>query len=112
MISVDNVSFGAKYSKTKNGNYYKKKNTGKRLGTMVGVAGGVCLSVLPHVQLGAYSAGISLCPKSPLKATAAANGIILAGIAAITLLCRAIGSIPDNIINKKRIAKADSNIKE
>ena len=109
MISVDNVSFGAKYTKTKNGNYYKKKNTGKRLGTMVGIAGGVCISVLPKVQLGALSAGISLCPKSPLKAVVATNGIILAGITALALVCRAIGNIPDSIINKKRIAKADNN---
>ena len=110
MVSVDSVSFGAKYSKTKNGNYYKKKNTGKRIGTMVGIAGGVGLSIIPQVQLGAYYAGMTLFPKNPLKATAAAHGLIIAGITAVTLLFRSLGGIPDGFINRKRINKADNNL--
>ena len=110
MVSVDRISFEAKYTKTKNGNYYKKKNTGKRIGTMLGVTGGLCLCALPKSQLVACAAGFSMFPKSPLKAMVAVNGILVAVITAFTLLCRAIGCIPDSVINKKRIAKADNNI--
>ena len=63
-MEVSSVSFGAKYSKTPNGNYYKKKNTGKHIGTMVGLAGGITLAALPPAQLLSLSAAGKLFPKS------------------------------------------------
>lgn len=107
-MEVSRVSFGAKYSKTPNGNYYKKKNTGKHIGTMVGLAGGITLAALPPAQLLSLSAAGKLFPKSMGKQLGATYGFLLAGVTAFTLLCRGLGSIPDSAINKKRISKADN----
>lgn len=106
-MEVQSISFGANYAKTPNGNYYKKKNTGKRIATMAGIAGGVALSTIPACQVGAMTCATKLFPKSPMKMFAATYGILGLGITAVALACRAIGAIPDNIVNKKRIAKAD-----
>ena len=106
---VNNISFSGNYAKTKNGNYYKKKNTGKRIGTMVGLAGGVTLAALPTSQVGALRIASQLFPKAPMKMFATTYGLLGAGVLAMTLACRALGSIPDHAINKKRMKKADHN---
>lgn len=107
IMSVNNVSFSGSYAKTPNGNYYKKKNTGKRIGTMLGIAAGVGLATLPTCQVGAMSVGLKLFPKNPMKMFATTYGVLGAGIVAVSLICRALGAIPDRVANKKRIAKAD-----
>lgn len=107
LMSVNNVSFSGSYAKTPNGNYYKKNNTGKRIATLAGLAGGVALAATPFAQLKAMSWASKLYPAKPMKMFAATYGILGAGVALVTLLCRAIGAIPDKAVNKKRIAKAD-----
>ena len=107
MISVSSINFCGEYSKTKNGNYYKKKNTGKHIGTTAGLLSGIGLSFLPEIKLFTYATALRMFPESLIKSTIAAKGITLTGITAITLLFRGLGAIPDNIINKKRKAKAD-----
>ena len=104
---VNNISFSGSYAKTPHGNYYKKKNTGIRIGTMLGLAGGVGLAAMPTVQLGALGISAQIFPKSPMKMFASTYGIIGAGILGIALIGRALGSIPDHAINRKRISKAD-----
>lgn len=106
-MAVDKISFSASYAKTENGNYYKKKKTGKRIGTMVGLAAGVGIAALPTSQFLALGAASRMFPKSPGKMFAATYGILGAGIICIAGLFRALGGIPDNIINKKRRTKAD-----
>lgn len=106
-MDVRQVSFCASYSKTPNGNYYKKKNTGKRIATMAGIAGGVALTTIPTVQSLAMKLAARIFPKNSMKMFAATYGILGLGITAVALATRAIGAIPDNVANKKRIAKAD-----
>ena len=55
----------------------------------------------------ALGAASRMFPKSPGKMFAATYGILGAGIICIAGLFRALGGIPDNIINKKRRTKAD-----
>ncbi len=104
---VNNISFNGSYAKTPNGNYYKKKNTGKRIGTMLGLAGGVSLAAIPSTQITALGISAQIFKQSPMKMFASTYGILGAGILAVTLIGRALGAIPDHAINKKRIAKAD-----
>jgi len=105
-MTVQNVSFNG-IEMTRNGNLYKKKNTGKRIGTMVGLATGVTLAALPQTRLGIFALSARLFPKDPIKMVGSTFGLLLAGVAGITLAFRTLGSIPDGIINKKRIKKAD-----
>ena len=104
---VNKVSFGASYEQTPNGNYYKKKNLGKRIGTMVGLTAGICTAATPEAQLLALSLASRIFPKNPGKMILSQAGIIIAGITGITMAVRALGGIPDSIINHKRIKKAD-----
>jgi len=101
---VNNVSFTG-LKQTKNGNIYEKKNTSKRIGTVVGLAGGVAAATLsPQVISNSIIASIKLLQKGlPIGP----KTILGAGILATTLLGRGLGSIPDFFINKKRKAKAD-----
>lgn len=106
-MAIESISFCGKYSKTPNGNYYKKKNTGKKIGTMVGIATGVGLAALPQTQIMAMGVAAKMFPKSPMKMFGATYGIIIAGITAVSLAFRGLGAIPDGAVNKRRIAKAD-----
>lgn len=100
---VNSISFTG-LKQTKKGNFYEKKNTGKRIGTTVGLVGGALLSQHPTAQIGAIATSAEMALKKlPLHPSI----ILGAGILAVTLLCRALGAIPDAIINKKRKAKAD-----
>ena len=106
-MAIESVSFSGKYSKTPNGSYYKKKNTGKKIGTMVGIATGVGLSALPQSQIMAMGLAAKMFPKNPMKMFGATYGILIAGITAISLAFRGLGAIPDSAVNKRRIARAD-----
>ncbi|MCM1338417.1 MAG: hypothetical protein NC191_01960 [Muribaculaceae bacterium] len=100
---VNNVSFTG-LKQTKNGNIYQKKNTGKRIGTAVGLIGGYALSQHPSVQFKAIEKSAELAlTKLPLHSSV----LLGAGVLAITLLCRGLGSIPDFFINRHRKAQAD-----
>ncbi len=107
-MEVNSVSFTG-LKQTKKGNLYEKKNTGKRIGTAVGLIGGAALSQHPTAQIGAIATSAELA----LKKLPIHPSIILgAGVLAVTLLLRGLGAIPDHFVNKKRIAKADKMAEE
>ncbi len=105
---VNNVSFTG-LKQTKKGNLYEKKNTGKRIGTAVGLIGGTALSLHPSAQIGSALASAELAAR---KLPVHPSIILCAGILAVTLLLRGLGAIPDYFANKKRIAKADKMAEE
>ena len=104
-MEVSSVSFAGRLAQTKKGNTYEKTNTGKRIGTVVGLAGGGIAARTDIVQFcSAVTASRFL---KGGKAVAATYGILGAIVAAATLAGRALGTIPDTIINSKRKAQAD-----
>ena len=104
--NMNSMAFKGKTAKTKKGNEYKKATAFKTIGTVGGLVGGVALSRTPIAQVGALELATKLA-KTPNKLFLATSGIIVAGIAAITLASRAMGAIPDAIINHCRKHKAD-----
>ena len=109
-MEVSSVSFAGRLAQTKKGNTYEKTNTGKRIGTAAGLIGGTVVASTGFAQLWAALAGARTAKAN--KAVAATYGILAAGVAAITLIGRGLGSIPDAIINHTRKAKADNKTSE
>lgn len=106
-MEVNNVSFTG-LRQTKNGNVYKKKNTAKRIGTVVGLAGGVAAAIHPEMQGRAVVASLDMLRKYAVGLSPAAiiGGVVIGA----TLLGRGIGSFFDHFANKKRKAKADAAV--
>lgn len=109
-MEVNRVSFSGKLVQTKKGNTYEKTNTGKRIGTAAGLIGGTVAASTGCVQLLAAITGAKFFKGN--KAVAATYALLAAGVAAVTLAGRAIGAIPDAIINNARKAKADNKTSE
>lgn len=109
-MEVNRVSFSGKLVQTKKGNTYEKTNTGKRIGTAAGLVGGTVAASTGCVQLLAAITGAKFFKGN--KAVAATYALLAAGVAAVTLAGRAIGAIPDAIINNARKAKADNKTSE
>ncbi len=105
-MEVSSVSFAGRLAQTKKGNTYEKTNTGKRIGTVVGLLGGGAFTAS---GLGALTAALlaSRVAKGN-KIIAATYGIMAAFVAAATLIGRGLGAIPDAIINHSRKSKADN----
>ena len=105
-MEVSSVSFAGRLAQTKKGNTYEKTNTGKRIGTVVGLAGGGAAACTGVVQFcSALTASKFL---KGGKAVAATYGILAAVAAAGALIGRGLGAIPDAIINHSRKEKADN----
>ena len=106
-MQVNNISFCG-LAKTKNGNLYEKKNTWKNVGTALGLASGAALAYgSAKINLYAFDLAIRV-TKDLLKLEKVQKGILGAGIIIMGLAGRILGSIPDHLINKKRIAQADN----
>lgn len=105
--SVNNVTFNGRLAQTKKGNTYEKTNTGKNIGTVTGLVGGTILAASNFGQTFAVLGGLRLSGKNLNKLGLITYGIIAAGVALTTLAGRALGAIPDAIINNKRKATAD-----
>lgn len=108
MASVNNVSFTG-LALTKNGNQYEKCKTGRNIGTVVGLFGGsLAMSLGGNAKMLFKAAKIcdknaKLTPYMFLISSALTVGSIIAS----TFAGRALGAIPDAIINNGRKAKAD-----
>ena len=106
-MQVNNINFCG-LAKTQNGNLYEKKNTWKNVGTALGLTGGAALAYTSD-RVNIYALDLAtLFTKNILKLGNIQKGILGAGIILMGLAGRMLGAIPDHIINKKRIAKADN----
>ena len=56
-MEVSSVSFAGRLAQTKKGNTYEKTNTGKRIGTVVGLLGGGIAARTAHVSEAQYALG-------------------------------------------------------
>jgi len=74
-----------------------KMNLYKRIGTSTGLVGGMLLSRTEFCKKGAAALSAKIKPKASLMSK---NVILGLGIAALTLILRGLGTIPDVVINK------------
>ena len=107
MTTVNNVSFtGA--AVTKKGNLYNKCKTGRRVGTVTGLLLGAGAASTKAGNLAILAAAAKICEKMP-KANPylipIAGAIAVASVVATTLIGRALGALPDALVNRGRKKK-------
>ena len=112
MATVNNVSFtGA--AVTKNGNLYNNCKTGRKVGTVGGLLLGAGAASSPIGSMAILGAAGKICEKIP-KANpyifAIAAGVAVLGITATTLIGRALGALPDALVNRGRKKEADARV--
>ncbi|MBE7709468.1 MAG: hypothetical protein E7Z93_03360 [Cyanobacteria bacterium SIG32] len=110
MTSVNNVSF-AGAAVTKNGNLYNKCKTGRRVGTVTGLLLGAGAASTKLGGMTILAAAAKICEKMP-KANPylipIAGAIAVASVVATTLAGRALGALPDALVNRGRKKEADA----
>lgn len=106
-MEVSKISFTG-LAQTKKGNLYNKTNTGKNIGTIAGLgAGALIATTSTKAQLGALEIATKL-TKNVMKLPTTTKVVLAAGVLLLGLAGRLLGAIPDRIVNKSRIAKADA----
>ncbi len=110
MTTVNNVSFTGT-AVTKKGNIYNNCKTGRRVGTVTGLllGAGVASSQLGGLSaLAAAGKIVEKLPKLNPYFVPIAGAIIALGVVATTLAGRALGALPDALVNRGRKKEADS----
>lgn len=110
MTTVNNVSF-AGTAVTKKGNIYNNCKTGRRVGTVTGLLVGAGAASSGIGSMAILAAAAKFCEKVPKAAPylipiAGAVGVL--AVVATTLAGRALGALPDALVNKGRKKEADS----
>lgn len=110
MTAVNNVSFTGT-AVTKNGNLYNKCKTGRKVGTVGGLLIGAGAASTPIGNMAILAAASKICEKIP-KANPyffpIVAGIAILGVTATTLIGRALGALPDALVNRGRKKEADA----
>ena len=110
MTTINNVSFTGT-AVTKKGNIYNNCKTGRKVGTVTGLLAGAGLASSKIGSLGILAAAAKICEKMP-KANpyffAIAGAIGVLGVVATTLTGRALGALPDALVNRGRKKEADN----
>ena len=112
MATINNVSFTGT-AVTKNGNLYNNCKTGRKIGTIGGLLLGAGAASSPIGSMAILGVAGKICEKFP-KANpyifAIATGVAALGITATTLIGRALGALPDALVNKGRKKEADTRV--
>lgn len=110
MATVNNVSFTGT-AVTKKGNLYNNCKTGRRIGTVGGLLLGAGAASTPIGNMAIMAAAAKICEKMP-KANPylipIMAGLAVLAVATTTLVGRALGALPDALVNRGRKKEADA----